>query len=241
MVSFREALLGLETLGGGAGRIEVAERTDGVLRLEGLTLTLADGRAALDPPLVEVRPGERVLVAGEPGCGKSTLFRALAGLWPWGSGRVDLPPRSEVMFVPQRPYLPPGSLRAALAYPAGPDRFPEAAMRAALERVGLGHLAASLGREARWDRELSEEEQRQLTVARVLLHAPRWVVVDEGAPRLDEETRGQALALVRGELAGTAVIGFSRRAPPAAPYDRVVRLVRLPGETGLRLGPAAAA
>ena len=87
-----------------------------------------------------------------------------------------------------------------------------------------------------------EEEQRRLTVARVLLHAPRWVVVDEGAPRLDEETRGQALALVRGELAGTAVIGFGRRAPPDAPYDRVVRLVRLvrlPDGGGLRLGSAA--
>jgi putative ATP-binding cassette transporter len=239
VAAFREALLGLEALEGGADRIEVEERADGVLRIEHLTLSLADGRAALDVPVVEVRPGERLLVAGEAHVGKSTLFRALAGLWPWGRGRIGLPPRGEVMFVPQRPYLPPGTLRAALAYPAAPDRFADAALGAALERVGLGHLAASLGREARWDRELSEEEQHRLAVARVLLHAPRLVVVDEGVPRVDEETREQLLALVKGELAAAAVIGFSRRVPPGGIYDRVVRLVRLPADDGLRLGSAA--
>ena len=99
--------------------------------------------------------------------------------------------------MPQRPYLPPGTLRAALAYPAGPDRFADGAVRAALERVGLGHLAASLDREARWDRELSAEERQRLAFARILLHAPRWVVLDDADPALDEETRAGPCARLR--------------------------------------------
>ena len=126
--------------------------------LDHLSLALAGSRAALDPSRVEVAPGEHVLIVVEHGLNKSALFRAIAGLWPWGAGTIQLPPRDTMMLMASRPYLPLGSLRAGASYPAAPERFDHASVVAALQRVGLSHLLASLDREERWDKDLSLEE-----------------------------------------------------------------------------------
>jgi vitamin B12/bleomycin/antimicrobial peptide transport system ATP-binding/permease protein len=189
VVTFREALAEIDALGEHVGRIAFFDREPGNLLVDDLTVMLADGRAALDQPRLEVAPGGARPDRRRAGLGQSTLFRALAGLWPWGSGTIRLPSRETVMFMPQRPYLPLGSLRAAVSYPSEPDRFDNTAVRGALERVDLGHLVASLDRDDRWDKELSLDEQQRLAFARLLLHAPRWVLLDDGTGALEDQHR----------------------------------------------------
>jgi len=198
-----------------------------------------------DDELVEVTPkgirmrkrvlnaGDRVLVNGPSGAGKSTLFRAIAGIWPWGSGEITLPERSRMMFMPQRPYLLLGSLRAALTYPAGVHKFSAATVRAALERCGLSHLVDRLNETERWDRVLSVGEQQRLAFGRVLLHKPDWVFMDEATSALDEEGQTAVLKLFQEELAGTTLVSIAHRPGVEAFHDRTLTLVMAVG--GARL------
>ncbi|MGH6901338.1 MAG: ATP-binding cassette domain-containing protein, partial [Geminicoccaceae bacterium] len=224
-----------------AGRIAIVVGAADRLVLEELAVALPEACARLDQARVEVGPGEHVQMLGKPGVGKSTMFRALAGMWPWGAGTIQLPSREAMMFMPQRPYLPLGTLRAAVSYPAEPSRFDDAAVRAALERVDLGHLASALERTERWDRLLSLDEQQRLAFARLLLHAPRWVVLDDATGALDEDHRRLMLSIFERELAGTAVIRLGRDPAPDGFWDRVLRIVELPDGPCLRSRPPAAA
>ncbi|MCB4823569.1 ABC transporter ATP-binding protein/permease [Roseicella aerolata] len=221
----------------GSSGIEVTEgpAEDGreVLAFRRLSVASADGARVIREAEAEIRPGERVLITGESGIGKSTLFRVIAGLWPWGSGQVRVPPHGQVMFMPQRPYLPLGTLRAAIAYPAAPGRFADAAMRAALERCGLAHLAPRLEEAQRWDRILSLGEQQRLAFARLLLHRPRWVFMDEATAALDEANQDAMMRLFREELEGTALVSIGHRPGLDAYHDRTLTLVR--GTEGARL------
>ena len=162
VMALREALAAPDTANDGRERIELVDHAVGHIGLENLTVAVGGGQATLGDAMVEIAPGERVLIVGETGSDKSTLFRAMAGLWPWGTGTIHLPPRRSMMFMPQRPYLPLGSLRAAVSYPAEPGRFDDLAVGAALMRVGLGHLVPTLGHEQRWDKNLPLEEQQRL-------------------------------------------------------------------------------
>ena len=237
VVAFRDALLSVDTVGKGVEQIELVEDPDGKVALEGVTLRLAHGKAGLEEGGFEVAPGEHVLVTGEPGVGKSTLFRAMAGLWRWGTGRIRLPPRASVMFLPQRPYLPLGTLRAALSYPATAGRFDEAALRSALEGVGLARLMSSLDTSRRWDKELSNDEQQRLAFARILLQQPKLVVLDDAFAAIDEESRSRILDLFDKELGDVAVIGIRRTPARDGFYDRVVHLRRMPGDERLTFKP----
>ena len=180
------------------------------LVLENLNLALAGGRAVFERSRVEVAPGERVQIVVEHGSDKSALFRVMAGLSPWGAGTIHLPPRDTMMFMPPRPYLPLGTLRAGASYPAAPGRFDHASVAAALERVGLCHLLLALDREERWDKDLSLEEQQRLAFARLLLHRPRWVLLNDALGALEEE-RQSLLAIFEQELADSAVVSVGRR------------------------------
>ena len=236
IVAFRDALPAVDTIGEEAGRIALVETGSDQLVLEDVELALPEACATLDQARVEVNPGEHVQILGKPGMGKSTLFRALAGMWPWGAGTIQLPPPTAMMFMPQRPYLPPGTLRAAVTYPAAPERFDDAAVRAALERVDLGQLTPALDRTERWDRQLSLDEQQRLAFARLLLHAPRWVFVDDAIGTLDEEHRRLVLSIFERELPGTTVIRLGRDAAPDGFWDRIVHMVERPGGPCLRSG-----
>jgi putative ATP-binding cassette transporter len=159
----------------------------------------------------------------------------MAGLWPFGAGTIRLPPHDTVMFLPQRPNLPLGSLRASVSYPAAPSRFDQAFVTAALERVGLGHLLASLDREARWDQRLSVEEHQRLAFARLLLHRPRWVVLDDALSALDEEHRQWMQSFFENELADTAVVSIGRSPARNCLYGRTLYFHRL--DAGAALVP----
>lgn len=148
---------------------------------------------------------------GESGAGKSTLFRAISGLWPWGGGRIRIPKAEEMMFLPQRPYLPLGTLRAAISYPASPETFADADVRQALERCGLGEFVDMLDKHERWDRSLSLGQQQRVAFARVLLHRPKWVFMDEATSALDEENQASMLGLFENELKGASVLSIGHR------------------------------
>ena len=229
IVSFRDALPGVETIGAEAGRIAIVDAGAEKLVLEDLGVALPGECATLDQARVEVGPGERIQILGKPGAGKSTLFRALAGMWPWGEGTIQLPPRDAMMFMPQRPYLPPGTLRAAVSYPEEADRFDDAALGAALERVDLGHLVPALDQTDRWDRKLSLDEQQRLAFARLLLHAPRWVFLDDaiGALARGPPAAGASRSSQR-ELADAAVLRFGRDRAPGGIWNRTLHVIEHP-------------
>ena len=154
------------------------------------------GRVGLERPHVVIRAGEHALIYGARGEGKTPLFRALSGLWPWGSGRIVRPRGESVMYVPQgTPYLHLGTLREALAYPLVSDRFTDSAYVRALERAGLHRCVKDLDASRRWDRELTADEQMALVLARVVLHAPRWVVFDDTFSSMENGTLEGAIAM----------------------------------------------
>jgi vitamin B12/bleomycin/antimicrobial peptide transport system ATP-binding/permease protein len=195
-----------------------------VLAFRDLQIAQADGSTLIAEANAEIAAGERVLIVGESGTGKSTLFRAIAGLWPWGSGTILIPPRSAMAFMPQRPYLPLGTLAGALAYPEPADRVPAEAQAAALTRCGLEHLVPRLAEEERWDRILSLGEQQRLAFARLLLHRPRWVLLDEATSALDEAAEAALMGLFETELAGTTLVSIGHRPGLAQWHDRVLRI-----------------
>ncbi len=203
------------------------------LELRGVALATPCGRDLLRAPEVTLVPGERLLIRGESGSGKSSLFRAIAGLWSWGEGEIRTPCRQASMFLPQRPYLPLGTLAAALCYPAPPGTFPAEALQAALIRCNLGGLAARLEETARWDRVLSLGEQQRLAFARLLLHRPRWVFMDEATSALDEANQAAMFAVLAEELPEAAVLSIGHRPGLGRHHDR--ELLVMPGPAGARL------
>jgi putative ATP-binding cassette transporter len=226
VMALREALSAPDTPEGEPGGIRLVDNPAGQLSFDNLSLVLSGGRASLDHARVEVAPGERILIVGERSADKSALFRAVAGLWPWGSGTIQLPPREAMMFMPQRPYLPLGTLHAAVSYPAEPERFDGPAVAAALERVGLEHLVPSLEREERWDKDLSLDEQQRLAFARLLLHEPRWVVLDDAMGALEDGHCGLVMSIFEDELADAAVISIGRSPARNGFYSRVLHFDR---------------
>ncbi|MGK9171200.1 ABC transporter ATP-binding protein/permease [Inquilinus limosus] len=234
VMTFRETLVRLETLNGEPRHIEFVEGSADTLGFEKLGVLSAGGMAVLDDEKVEIRPGERVLIVGRTGGGKSTLFRAFAGLWPWGTGRILVPPEAKTMFLPQRPYLPPGRLRDALTYPEDSASFTDEQVCAALRRTEMGHHEISLDQVRNWDKELTSDELQTLTFARLLLHKPQWVFIDEMVDALDEERRKTAMSIFEQELPETAVITIARREVKNGFYTRVLRLHMTDEVTGQR-------
>jgi len=211
VATFRQAAIDLEEVTDENGKIDIQPHPKGWLSFEGLSIALSDGSILIEDATAEIQPGERVLIMGESGAGKSTLFRALSGLWPWGSGTIRIPPGNEMMFLPQRPYLPLGTLRAALSYPASPETFDDADVRAVLERCGLDEFVDMLDRHERWDKTMSLGQQQRVAFARVLLHKPRWVFMDEATSALDEDNQASMLALFENELKGATVMSIGHR------------------------------
>ncbi len=230
VAGFRIALEGLDSMGDRAGRIRYVPDPSGAVSMENLCVFAPNGRVWLGEPRVTIAPGERVLFVATPKSGKTTFIKAIAGLWVWGSGTIRLPPDEHMMFLPQVPYFPAGSLRAALAYPHSPEYCGEADARKALDRVQLGRLATELDVSKRWEKELTLDEQRRLNLARLLLHRPQWVVRDESISELDEESIQIALSIFSTELAQTAFISIGRHDPGLGFYQRTFALnTRPPG------------
>ncbi len=222
LVGFRGALANAHA--DQAGGVHAVPEAGANLRLEAVTLALPDGRVLLADAAAEIAPGEKVLISGPSGSGKSTLFRAIAGIWPFGSGTVHVPAAGHALFLPQRAYLPLGSLRHALCYPRGEDRFSEAEVLATLADCGLEHLAPRLDEEDAWERRLSGGEQQRVALARALLLKPDWLFLDEATASLDPEAETRFYELLRDQLPGTALISIAHRPSVALFHDRALRV-----------------
>jgi vitamin B12/bleomycin/antimicrobial peptide transport system ATP-binding/permease protein len=181
------------------------------LKVDEVEVRLPDGALLLDHVNLAVRQGEKVALEGPSGSGKTTLFRVLAGLWPFGRGRVGLPQDARVLFLPQKPYLPIGTLKQVLSYPDVPERHGEELCREALEACGLGRLVPRLGETANWSLALSGGEQQRLAFARALLYRPDWLFLDEATSALDAPSERRMYELLRTRLAGATVISVAHR------------------------------
>jgi len=233
LLSFRESLRMIESMVEEPDqptitRVEQASGEEEKVAFRDVQVAFSDGSVVIAEATAEVRAGERVLVKGESGTGKSTLFRAFAGIWPWGSGEIHMPPREATMFMPQRPYLPLGTLRGALSYPDSPETVSDEAAVSALERVGLSHLQEKLDDDARWDQVLSLGEQQRLAFARLLIQKPRWIFMDEATAALDEENQDAMMRLVLEDLPKSALISIGHRPGLDAFHERTLHLLRGP-------------
>ena len=230
VASFRYALTHTEELREFDSRIDYTEGEAGAITITDLKIVSSAGWDLLKEKNVVIRAGERVLVVGAPGTGKTLLFRALAGLWSWGAGGITHPKDEAIFYLPRgTPYLPRGTLREVLAYPLKVEGFEPGTFSRALGRLGLERLEPMLDATLRWDRELSQDEQVSLAFARIVLQKPPWVLVDDTFGSLDDETLERVTGVFADELAQTGLINIGRAAQARDPFfSRVLHLVKAP-------------
>ena len=228
VANFRDALLTIESEPQAGSRIEYVDGAAGAMAFENLEIDAPGWRVALKERHATIKAGEHTLICDERGEGKTPLFRALSGLWPWGTGRIVRPDGEPVMYVPQgTPYLHLGTLRELLAYPMLTDSFTDAAYLQALQRAGLDRAAKDLDVTRRWDRELSADEQMALVLARVALQAPRWVVFDDTFSSMQNATLERAIESFAQPGGQTTIIHIGRSTQMHLPlFKKVLHLTR---------------
>ncbi|MDX8537969.1 ABC transporter ATP-binding protein/permease [Mesorhizobium abyssinicae] len=214
-------------------RITFTENPAGTLTFERLEVASPDGCTRLAEPEVEIRPGERVMITGDPRAGKTLFFRAIAGLWPWGSGSIGMPAGAAPVFVPRMPYFPLGTLREVLNHADG-ITVEDAEIAAVLTEVGLERLASSLDRSARWEHELADDEQRLLAVARLALRRPKWVIIDEAMDTFDGATLRRVLAMLEKRLPDAAILNIGRGQHNNQFFPRSLTIVKDAGRSALK-------
>lgn len=220
----------IRRLGGFAGHMEEAEaltssfdftkNTSNALQLWQMDIALPDGRQLAEKLSIAVPAGKRLLISGGSGAGKSTLLRAIAGIWPYGTGEISLPTGWRTMFLPQRPYLPLGSLRRAIYYPQPVPENTDDNLTGLLERFGLQKLAGQLDTVDDWSRILSLGEQQRLAFIRILLLRPDIVFLDESTSALDEPREAQAYEILRQLLPQMAVVSVGHRSSLLNCHDK---------------------
>jgi putative ATP-binding cassette transporter len=204
---------------------------DESIHIEDLCIKQQNGVMMVEGASTVIQKGEKVLVKGDSGTGKSTLIRAMAGLWPWGSGSILRPRSAHVTFMPQRPYLPLGTLRHALLYPHPDDGgITENDLRDALSRVGLSHFSDRLNSEEHWDATLSGGEKQRIAFARLLVHPPDIVIMDEATSALDEVSQARMMEFFSKELSAVTLLSVGHRPGLEHYHDREIHLVREDGQ-----------
>lgn len=203
---------------------------DGIAATD-LAIALPDGTPLLAHSGLLFPKGQSTAISGRSGSGKSTLFRAIAGIWPYGAGSVERPP-GRYLFLPQRPYIPLGTLRHALAYPSADSSFGDEAVRQALADAGLASLAPHLDDDQPWAQRLSGGEQQRLAIARALLLRPDWLFMDEATANLDPEAESELYTKLRQQLPDTTIISIAHRPAVAALHDTAQVFRRPPGQPG---------
>ncbi|MGQ0582871.1 MAG: ABC transporter ATP-binding protein/permease [Reyranella sp.] len=213
--------------------IEVApDAARGDVGVKDLTLALPNGQTLLADTTLAFAKGQSTLISGASGSGKSTLFRALAGIWPFGSGQVHVPAGARVLFLPQKPYIPIGTLRDAVKYPDENSTAADGEIVEALTAARLGHLAARLDEEAHWTNILSGGEQQRLAIARALVFKPDWLFLDEATASLDEAAEEAVYGALKQRLPRATIVSIGHRPSLRKWHDRRLELQRAPGEVG---------
>ena len=204
--------------------VQQTQDAESDLMIDNVSLCLPDGTPLLAASSATIKAGESWLIRGPSGSGKSTLFRAIAGIWPFGNGRVHMPRDQRALFLPQRPYLPIGTLRDVLAYPAREESFSGDDAGHALTTVGLQHLTGRLEEEQNWSMQLSPGEQQRIAFARALLQQPAWLFLDEATSSLDEDAERLLYQMLKEKLPRTTVVSIGHRSTLQAFHTRSLEL-----------------
>jgi len=220
LASFEEAFARARADEEKTPRIEIAAGGGPILSIPDLDLKLPDGRKLAHIGDLALIPQEPTLFVGPTGVGKSTLFRAIAGIWSFGRGEILQPPYARLMLLPQRPYIPIGPLREALAYPAASSTFSDEELRETLKKVGLAAFAARLDESDNWQMRLSGGEQQRLGVARALLAKPDWLFLDEATASIDEKSEADLYRVIASTLPATTIISIGHRSTLNAFHKR---------------------
>ena len=231
---FEMSIVSSRHLAASPSSVRIAAGSGEAIELRQLMPRLPHGEPVVAADALALREGEHTLITGPSGSGKSTLFRAIAGIWPFGDGAVTIPAGATLMMLPQRPYFPIGALHAAVVYPAEAGAFSEAQVKEVLAAVGLPALAPRLHEEAHWNRMLSLGEQQRLGVARALLHAPKFLFLDEATASLDEPSEAALYRLLSEKLPATTLVSIGHRSTLEAFHARKLALVRDGGRFALR-------
>ncbi len=217
-------------------RVETRPSPGEALSMPDLELALPDGRKLARIGNLMLIPHQSTLLLGPSGVGKSTLFRAIAGLWPFGKGEIEVPATAKLMLLPQRPYIPIGPLRDAIAYPSSPTLFTDEALRGALASVGLAALGERLDEDSNWQMRLSGGEQQRLAIARALLAKPDWLFLDEATASLDEHSEDDLYRVIAKTLPGVTVVSIGHRSTLKAFHQRQIELQPSEGSTASLAG-----
>ena len=205
---------------GGIKLISRGQHDETALQLRGLSVRLDDGTGVVNEAEVDIAPGEKVLIVGESGTGKSTLVRAIAGLWPWGEGQVVMQRDSKLLMLPQKAYVPLGSLRRATTYPMAADEVKDEDVETRSKRSGSATCIDRLDEEGPWEQTLSGGEKQRLAFARLLIHKPNLIVLDEATSALDPESQERLMQLLNEQLPEATLISVGHRPELEAFHER---------------------
>ena len=208
---------------GAQSHLERKVTTENTIAIKDLEVDLPNGQPILKPMNLILQPGKNVLIKGVSGSGKSTLLRSLAGIWPFARGTAVMPADDQLMFIPQRPYLPLGTLRDALLYPGHAGHSDEE-LKECMQLCRIGYLAGHLDEEGDWSHVFSVGEQQRLAFARALLHKPQWLFMDESTSALDEETEAAMYTLLAEKLPGTTVVSVGHRSTLVRFHEQILML-----------------
>jgi vitamin B12/bleomycin/antimicrobial peptide transport system ATP-binding/permease protein len=240
VASFRRAVTEMDSLHHVESQIDYEEGASDEYVISKLEIASPAGVSKLKEANVLIKPGARVVVVGEPAAGKTLLFRALAGLWPWGSGTVKRPRGQSIYYMPRSAYWPPGTMREALSYPSDPKKIKDKTFRDALADLDLKELAPDLDKRQDWHEELNDDQLTRLAFARTLIHEPSWILIDEVLDFVDAHSRALITGVLGKRLKDSAIIHIGRQLPNDATFHTFVHLIndtterKLPRRKGRR-------